>query len=146
MIVFLDFDGVTHPVASKQQDYFSAHCMQALKQAFSGLDIKIVVSSTWREAYSLATLKKWLAPLQQPIIGVTPVINEPYLESARRKEIELFLNTICTNEAWVAIDDNEEYFNKNDEHLYRTNPKIGFCESDVSRLRAKIKVDTLSFI
>ena len=89
---------------------FRDRCMSALKTALSHIpDLKIVVSSSWREEMDLDTLKELLAGLDVPIIGVTPVINDPYLRHVREHECRAWL-TSNPADRYFAIDDAEGFF------------------------------------
>lgn len=49
-LIFLDFDGVTHPITGTPM--FIPECMSALSTALKSIDLELVVSSSWRETYS----------------------------------------------------------------------------------------------
>ena len=70
-ILFLDFDGVLHgewdALFSKRELF--EHYLQQMPQ------VDIVISSTWRELYSLERLKEHFhISLRDRIIGVTPIL------------------------------------------------------------------------
>ena len=72
--------------------------------------IEIVISSTWREQFSMNPLRtKFAADIGARIIGRTPLAAEalpPYMVEMREWEILNWLNTNNRqNEEWIARDD-----------------------------------------
>lgn len=89
--LFLDFDGVTHPVSANGR-YFREENIQALEAALDGYDAKIVISSTWRLDKSLIEIKRLLgSKLGEKVFGITPEVEDPFLHSPRQAEVELYL-------------------------------------------------------
>jgi hypothetical protein len=83
--LYLDFDGVLHPGHAHPNERF---CLQQLLvDAISGYELDIVVSSSWRFQYTLATLKSVLhADIGSRITGIT---GDPVVGSySRWREIE----------------------------------------------------------
>ena len=71
MVIFLDFDGVTHPVSGSAP--FQSDCLDALAKAFNQLDAEIVITSTWRLDRSIDELRTLLGnDIGDRIIDVTP--------------------------------------------------------------------------
>lgn len=115
-IIFLDFDGVLHPHSqykTKDNYMFSkTDLLNNLIKEYS--DINIVISSSWRESFSLKDLKNFFPDeTSEKIIGVTPVLSSNTLIGGRLKEIYHFCetNNIGENE-WVALDDIASLFLK----------------------------------
>lgn len=108
-ILFLDFDGVLHPAwGNSLPEFVHAH---ALAQALAGRPCEIVISSTWREHYSLAQLKGFLLPeLAGRVIGVLgPDQRPPFVRS---KNIEGWLATQAGAIDWRALDDSKSDFHE----------------------------------
>src|SRR5665811_2061019 len=72
MILFLDFDGVMHPVNQTNIFCREEHLARVLRD-FPG--VEVVISSSWRETHTLKNMQTFfLTDLRSRIIGVTPVI------------------------------------------------------------------------
>lgn len=116
MIVFLDFDGVTHAFFPRkdlteeenQLFYFLPKIEEVLRE-FE--EVKVVISSSWRLlAYSLDDLRlNFSEDMRERVIGVTPEIklNAPIdWEGCRQREVELYLSqNQLEGTPWVALDD-----------------------------------------
>jgi len=136
-LLFLDFDGVTHPRIGSAA--FLPSCMYALRLALDDINIEIVVSSTWRKTNHLYELEAFLRPLGKPFIGITPVVNEPNAPKyVRYREITQFLSDSKLQSCdWVAVDDAPGLFPDN-APIFFTNPLTGFTANDVPKLRKMI--------
>ncbi len=107
MILFLDFDGVMHPV--NQTDLFcrEEHLARVLRD-FPG--VEVVISSSWRETHTLKNMPTFfLTDLRSRIVGVTPVIeirDAVDVPGVRLHEINQYLaDTDNQHRRWVALDD-----------------------------------------
>lgn len=134
VFVFLDIDGVCHPLPSGGQ-HFRKDNMDALENALSDLPVQIVITSTWRESKTLDELKVYLGNLGQHVLGVTPVINDLIETGLRHAEVDLYWETLGVDYIpWVAIDDTADYY-RSDAPLILTKSNTGFTEADGERLR-----------
>ncbi len=109
--LFLDFDGVFHPIGAGVQ-HFQAPCVQLFSEVLRMCPgVPIVVSSTWRCAHSLEELRGFFPEdVGTRMVGTTPelLVGEGYY---RYKEIKLYLEKHASPDApWVALDDNREMF------------------------------------
>jgi len=120
MIIFLDFDGVLHPVFPRRE------LTDEENQLFSYLprlesvlrdypEFKIVISSSWRQFRPWENvIGAFSSDISARIIGATPVLksNEPpYPKHPRYEEILDFLEKNYLESApWVALDDDPEIF------------------------------------
>jgi hypothetical protein len=135
MIVFLDFDGVlrrdSSPPLSLQSDC-KLHFESAIRPF---ADVSIVISSTWRLAFSLAELRKnFTSDIAMRIVGKTPEL-EFEKRHSRYKEILKYLANHSTNsETWVAIDDSPDLFPP-EAPLLLTQSDTGFDAACAVRLR-----------
>jgi hypothetical protein len=127
VILFLDFDGVLHPVFPRKE------LPDAENQLFSYLPrlesvlrdfpaVQIVISSSWREGRPWGhVIKAFSADIADRIIGATPVVrcNEPpYPKHQRHGEVMLYLeNNNLTAADWVALDDNARIYPKHCRNL-----------------------------
>ena len=141
LVLFLDFDGTTHParVGTDIDLYFSQVDILAawLREHPS---VQIVISSSWREQYKLAELKDLLfhahEDLKERVVGVTPVLKHISIEAlVRESECRLWL---YDNEedydyaAWVALDDQPDLFTSlATERLVLCDPSTGLTKNNL---------------
>ena len=149
MILFLDFDGVTHPqfprddlTDEENKDFSFAPRLEAVLRDFP--DVKVVISSAWRQRHTLAQLRGFFAPdIAERIVGVTPVeqTNPAYkpfpVRGIRSREARAWLNeTGQPNTKWIALEDNGW-------NWLATDPVIlcddGFHEAEEAALRAALQ-------
>ncbi len=131
-ILFLDFDGVLHSDLDLNANFCKVPCLE--KFLIEMPDVEIVISSTWRENYSLKELKAFSpALLRDRIIDVTPVLEGGFYRGGRQREIEDYLQTNglqAINASWVALDDWVELFDKGCSFLIWVNPARGFGDDE----------------
>lgn len=135
--LFLDFDGVIHPNVRRTPDEQCLRALEAVVEEFP--ELKIVISSTWRETYGLKELSMFLGPiLGDRVIGVTPVIDDPFLHHVRYHEVLSYLEAnMLQHSPWIAIDDTAGFYPSNAPVVW-TNPKNGFTPEDGKILRAML--------
>ncbi len=121
IVLFLDFDGVTHTFFPRegltdkenQLFYFLPKIEEVLREF---AEVKVVISSSWRLlAYSLDDLRlNFSEDLRERVIGVTPEIklNAPIdWEGCRQREVELYLSqNKLEGTPWLALDDVKENY------------------------------------
>jgi hypothetical protein len=135
--LFLDFDGVTHPVSATGQ-YFREANLAAIHSSIDQLNVDIVITSTWRLDNSLAKIQAYLGELGKYVVGFTPEVNEPFLHHIRQVEVELFLKQQREETMpWVAVDDTPAFY-RDDAPVIITDGKIGFTDQDAIPLRELI--------
>ena len=95
MILFLDFDGVTHPEPYAPEAAFTQ--LPLIESVVrERVNVAIVVSSSWRESHSLDELRDFFAPdIQSRVVGVTPDMWDQALAPAYVRERECL--------AWLQI-------------------------------------------
>lgn len=145
MILFLDFDGVLHPYPLGR----AGKHLAALPRLWQILDavpeLSVVISSTWREEYSLAELAGWLTAgggerFAARFIGVTPIMDSPddYVPGIRQREIEAWLAAHhAADQPYVIVDDMEAYFDVSCKHLYLVDATTGLTPADADRIVAR---------
>jgi len=146
-ILFLDFDGVTHPDPHEAEELFTL--LPLIEDVLRGFEAcKIVISSSWREVHPLDELREFFAPDMRPrVIGVTPdhrFLRGTYLRQLeceawlRKKQVWLPQNQRAGT-PWVAIDDCPYMFRPYCGNLLAIQPKKGFTRKDAVRLEAMLR-------
>ena len=141
MILFLDFDGVTHPEPYTQKTAFQQ--LPLIESVVREMGwVEIVVTSSWRETHSLEELREYFSPDIQPrVVGVTPDLWNPELPPAfvRERECATWLAANRpTGTRWLAIDDRPTWFQPNCPNLLVTVTTRGFLPTQIEMLRDKI--------
>ena len=154
-IVFLDFDGVTHPDPCEAGQVFRRlPLIEAVLREFEAC--QIVISSSWRVVHRLDEMRRYFsADIRSRVIDVTPEYGgpaglgagDPVLSAHRQWECEAWLrhkrprmlaNQRATS-AWIAIDDRDYWFRPGCENLLLTDASTGFEPDDALRLQAMLK-------
>lgn len=157
-VIFLDFDGVLNSMQSAtfwhnkrdqakwENELYSAWTgtlREYLAQEFCPIalsnveelvrripDVKIVVSSTWRMAETVETLKKILAPaklVSDAVIDTTPI----FREGPRGDEIQDWLNRHPEVTHYVIIDDDSDMLDSQKNNFVKTSSMHGFQYADI---------------
>ncbi|MFZ0335838.1 MAG: HAD domain-containing protein [Candidatus Acidiferrales bacterium] len=111
MLIFLDFDGV---LRRKQSPLYrlDADCLGLFEQAVRKLpDAEIVITSTWREAFSLERMRGLFSPdISARIVGATP-IDRRREDHYRYREVLAYLKRNGKSGVpWVALDDEPSHY------------------------------------
>lgn len=149
MIVFLDFDGVTHSETSSTEPLFGRlPLIEAVLREFE--TVRIVISSSWRVHHSLDVMREFFSlDMAQRVIDVTPIMEEDGGDGGvvivpdrfeRQQECEAWLEkNRPRGTSWLAIDDWPYGFEPQCPHLLLTDPDQGFAPDDAPRLREMIE-------
>ena len=138
-VLFLDFDGVLHPVggASAGTRLSQLPLLAAALREPALQHVQIVIASTWRQAHSIERLRRLFpADIAARIIGGTPVLDEYDSEHERYEEIRAWLDEQSEGWQWVALDDDREGFpDRVHKNVVFPDPAIGVTEVDLARIR-----------
>lgn len=106
-----------------------------LESAFAG--VSVVITSTWREAYSLQKLRELFCPELRPrIVDRTPQLDDLDSDHLRYREIRAWLNRHPEVKHWCAMDDDVEGFPEaHRARVVLTDPDTGLTAADLLRLR-----------
>jgi post-segregation antitoxin (ccd killing protein) len=127
-VLFLDFDGVLHPLGEIAIDEYGQLIrnpylfvwMPVIEQILDPFpQIRIVVSSDWRRLFDDASLVTLLGPLGVRFDGVVETWGPSRLEEIRREAVRRQLTH------WVALDDHPSV-----HEAARTDPRLIACASD----------------
>ncbi len=153
-VLFLDFDGVMHPMPYFPDELF-CRCQLVEQVILSFPELRVVISSDWRKSRSLIQLHEVFCREVLPqVIDVTPRWDayrdlHGLTTFSRQWECEKWLvqNGLAPSgpaaTPWVAVDDMREWFEPDCPNLLWTNPKTGFTDQDVADLRARLTQMTL---
>ena len=140
IILFLDFDGVLRRLTS-DPSRFDKDCLDCFELLIRQCpEVKIVISSTWRFAMSLAAIRKRFSPdVAEKIVGVTPEAPINSLHD-RYKEICAYLKRPGVEaKCWIAIDDDPELYPQGAPVLL-TDPNTGFDNNCADKLKRLILI------
>lgn len=140
-LLFLDIDGVLHPVG---MDYsfnsrFFSHLplLEDLLREFKSVDV--VISSDWRLAENVERLQRYFSDdIRHRIIGATPQLYPlSPVKNRRQLEIQAWLDgNGRADTEWVALDDWSESFEAGLARVVLTDPKNAFDQDSFQELRA----------
>lgn len=137
MFLFLDIDGVMHPVHTDRLLCREEHLARVLRDF---PHVEIVISSTWRETKTLSTIQSFFkTDLRNRIVGVTPVIeirDAGDVQEVRWREIQQYLSgTGNRHHRWVALDDAPELFPSDCAELVLCQSELGFADATEAAIR-----------
>jgi hypothetical protein len=124
-VLFLDFDGVLHPVGGPpghSLPFEHMHALEAVLRRWPAL--QVVIASSWREHYELEQLRDFFADdLRDRVVGVTPVLEREgeFAVGRRQKECLAWLAANAPEARWLALDD--------DATLYESGPHALICDA-----------------
>lgn len=140
MLLFLDFDGVMHPVRCGVDQYF---CRLGLLEDWLQRqpDVEVVISSSWRAVHPLDEIQSYFgAEFQHRIVGATPQLMRGSWDKGgevfvREKEIALWRSSNSSpDRPWGALDDMPELFSVGHRHLVVVDGAVGLTEADLALL------------
>lgn len=144
MILFLDFDGVLHPLHVEADQLFccSPHLWTVLRRH---PEAKVVFSTSWRGKHPLDDLINFATfgggeDLAGRFIGITPTLDCDDDYQHRRRECEAWLaDNGREGWPWLALDDMQLLlgFGKSD-NVYIVDYRHGLREHDVEAVAARI--------
>ncbi len=134
MYIFLDFDGVLRRLSSDPGN-FEKDLLNNFEKVIRKYDhLKIVITSTWRLAYSLSEIRKLFSPdISQKIIGFAPEAKDTSGFARHREVLHWLKKNKVQNDSWIAIDDDPEHYPAECPVII-TNPDEGFNEQISTKL------------
>lgn len=148
VILFLDFDGVTHPEPCFQDNLLCRlHLIEEVLREYPTAGV--VISSSWRDVYPFGNLTEFFSPdIGRRILGVTPSIKRPSPDwlpghtpqFEREWECESWLcQNRPTGTRWLALDDRAHWFSPDCANLLLTDASTGFTQGDQATLRTMLQ-------
>lgn len=141
-IIFLDFDGVTHPKFIGAQVFCRTPLLWQILRACP--DVQVVFSTSWREAYRPEEMLDFATygggeNLAHRFVGQTPIIKAQSDHDLRDLEIQRWLDANQHTGHWLALDDMLELFHGGHPNLYLVNGDTGLTEEDVAAIIQRIQ-------
>ncbi len=139
LLIFLDLDGVLRkkdsPLYKLDRD-----CLQRFEETLRYFpEVEIVITSPWREAFSLTEIRKLFSnDIAQRIVGMTPVAQ--YLEDHHHyNEVLAYLRQNNNgSQEWIAIDyDPDQY--PPDCNILIIDSNLGFDSQAAQQLSNLLK-------
>ena len=138
-ILFLDFDGVLHPIVGEPVEgtFCRLPMLEGLLREPALSHVDIVVSSTWREVYPLPELRRHFSADMRPRVrDVTPSVDDYDGPHRRWQEIRAWLAMHPHVERHVTLDDQRGWFPASwGQHAVFTDPATGLTHDDLAQLR-----------
>src|ERR1017187_8660401 len=135
MILFLDFDGVTHPNIIGTQLFCCTGQIWKILRACP--EVHVVFSTSWRESHRPEELLDFATfgggeDLSHRFIGQTPRIHSHSDYDLRGLECQRWLEENGHSDTpWLALDDMPEIFPSGCPTLYRVYGSTGLTDADV---------------
>ena len=134
-IVFLDFDGVLNSEQSTQQlgtrYRFARSSVETLNGVLRQSEARIVITSSWRENWSLRENAEFLerdGVLPSRVVGKTPTLGQE-----RGLEIEAWLRAVPYTVASFVILDDRDDMAMHRERLVQVSPQVGVSLAQAQR-------------
>ena len=137
-ILFLDFDGVLHPLNSKSENLFCN--VHYLEKSLESTSCKIVITSNWRLTHSIDAMRELLPQkIGELIIGATDIATA--VNHKRFAEIQAYLNTHIGSSPvdWRAIDDISQDFPNECENLICCDSHSGMGSAEKIQIAQWLK-------
>ncbi|MCD0495544.1 hypothetical protein LP085_01645 [Achromobacter sp. MY14] len=147
MILFLDFDGVLHPLNKGPANLARAPLLLPILREFP--EAKVVLSTSWRYIYTLDVISAKLPkPLADRIVDMTPrnVCEDVAHQHEgrprwpiREHECRDWLRAQGIDDTpWLAVDDDRDVFSK-DAPVVWCDPREGLTAEAVELIRARLR-------
>lgn len=141
MLLFLDIDGVLHPIARRAGPLSCLPAFEAVLREFEY--VEVVIISSWRLEYDLAQLRSMFsADIAPRLVDVTPnratimASAEPY---RREREIEDWLRENGREyEPWLVLDDCDWMYSPSYTRLILVDSTTGFDGHTAKALRGRM--------
>lgn len=143
VFLFLDFDGVLHPVSARPEARWTAiDLIAALVEEVT--DIAVVISSTYRAVMPFDQILELFPPaMRGRIVGGTLVIAVDWGDTnlpRRHREMLAWLDgNGYTDARWIAVDDDAEYFAEGCQQLFLSDGAKGLTPANIKQLRQLLR-------
>lgn len=129
-LLFLDFDGVLHPIDCAEDAYFCRIPLLEMLFKTANSNLGIVISSSWRHHHTYEELLSFLPEaISRRVVGTT---GSAYIgKLARYQEIRVFLSEYRGCSDWLALDDAAWEFPESCSELVRCNGSVGLTTREI---------------
>ena len=137
-VIFLDFDGVLRRNGSPLYTLESELVNNLQKSLRATPTVKIVITSSWREAFGLNEMRSlFSADIASRVEGCTPTSLD--LDGFyRHREVLAYLKRFHTLQTpWIAVDDDPEHF-PSDAPVLLIDPSRGLDEEATHELTRQL--------
>ena len=139
MILFIDFDGVLHPVqCDPSQQFIHVARLEVVLRQHDGL--MLALSTSWQDAHSIDSLRRHFSgDIAKRIVGGTFSADPDRKAKSRHQQIQMFLRASRRpQDQWTALDDTADGFPPRCTQLVLCDPARGFDEQAETRLRTRL--------
>ena len=137
-ILFLDLDGVLRRKNAPLYE-LEADLLARFERAVRAIpDLRIVISSSWREAFSLDEIREHFAiGVAERILGVTPSVAMRD-DFDRHREVLAYLKRYAGEDVrWLAIDD-DPYNYPPGAPVILVDPGVGFDDAAAAEMARRL--------
>jgi hypothetical protein len=135
VLIFLDFDGV---LRRKQSPLYrlDVDCLHVFENAVRMLPgAQIVITSSWREAFSLAEMRRlFSSDIAERIVGVTPTEWSREDQYRYREVLSFLKRNGHISSRWIALDDEAFHYPPGFDNLVLVDGSRGFDAEAAERL------------
>lgn len=133
-ILFIDFDGVTHPFPGNERDFSRVCFLWDILRLCP--DVVIVFSTSWRVTHHFTRLVELVTKgggedLVARFIGCTPNLGKANLDKWRDVEILAWLDKSMFDGKYLIVDDSASLFRQECRELYLIDGRKALCKEDV---------------
>lgn len=136
MILFLDFDGVLHPIYNRPTgtDFSKLPLLEDWLRNYP--HVNVVISSSWREVMDLEDLQHIFSrDIRHRVIDKCPIIpSDQATEHWRHAEIMAWIENAKYAGPWLALDDAVDAFQEDCYQLVICESEIGIDDSVIQEL------------
>jgi len=140
-IIFLDIDGVLNShrtvkaygrygfLGFKDEYYLDPVAVKMIEHLCQTLDVKVVISSSWRLGAKLEEFKQLFDHYQVkiPVIGFTPSFHD----GVRGDEIQFYLDENKDVTHYVILDDDSDMLDSQKEHFVHVDRADGLSSQNL---------------
>lgn len=137
LLIFLDFDGVLHPIHAADTGQF-CHMERFLELLDDFARMRVVISSSWRHQMNPGTLQSLFGRHSGKVIGATGDIPKPKDGFWRLHEILHWIQDNKYHGPWLAIDDAAHEFPEDHPNLFLCESGTGLDDEAIEALRRRI--------
>ena len=137
-VLFLDFDGVLHPVGVPEGPKCFSEMGTFVRLLELLPEVEVVLSTSWRQSHGLeACFEFFPESIRSRIVDANPYRVEDrdkpdhLLSFVREAECYYWMErNRSLGTPWLALDDDAFRFSEDCKNLFLTNPRTGLVEAD----------------